>query len=69
MLPWRLDIFRRLATEAKARLMRGGTMMCEFGEGQSENLVAIFKNQNWIVEAVHNDYTSRPRILVVRVPG
>ena len=40
--------------------------MLEFGDGQAEGLRAILEQQMWIVEAVEEDYTHRPRILVAR---
>ena len=42
-------------------------MMLEFGDGQAESLREILQKQNWIVEAVAEDYTQRPRILVARL--
>ena len=61
-----LDFYRRFAGEAKAWLQPGGKMMLEFGDGQAEALREIFSAQNWVVEAVVEDYSRRPRILVVR---
>ena len=43
-----------------------GRVMLEFGDGQAERLREIFQQQKWIVEAIEEDYTHRPRILVAR---
>ncbi|MFO1477300.1 MAG: peptide chain release factor N(5)-glutamine methyltransferase [Verrucomicrobiota bacterium] len=63
-----LDFYRLLATGAGARLKSGGKIMLEFGDGQSASIRSLFENQKWIVEAVRDDYTQRPRILIAH-PG
>lgn len=59
-----LDYGRRLAGEAAALLKPQGRLMMEFGDGQADRLRELFQEQKWIVEAVVEDYTRRPRILV-----
>ena len=59
-----LDFYRRLATEARPLLKHGGKLMLEFGDGQGEAIREIFTGQNWIVEAIREDYTQRQRILI-----
>ncbi len=59
-----LDFYRRLSAEARPFLKPGGKIMLEFGDGQGDAVRAIFTGQNWIVEAVREDYTQRQRILV-----
>jgi len=59
-----LDFYRRLAAEAADWLAPGGKMMLEFGEGQAPALEKIFAGQNWVVEAVREDYSRRARFLV-----
>lgn len=59
-----LDFYRRLAAEAPAFLQPGGWIMVEFGDGQADALRTIFSAQGWVVEAVREDYTRRPRILI-----
>jgi len=59
-----LDFYRRLAAEAADWLAPGGKMMLEFGEGQTPALEKIFAGQNWVVEAVREDYSRRARFLV-----
>ena len=61
-----LDFFRRLAAEAAPFLNPGGKIMLEFGDGQADSLRQIVLQQNWIVEAIQDDYTPRPRILIAR---
>ena len=61
-----LDWYRRIATEAKAFLAPEGNVTLEFGDGQSDAIRKIFEMEKWIVEAVIEDYTRRPRILAAR---
>jgi len=61
-----LDSYRRLATEAQSCLRPGGKMMLEFGDGQAGAIREIFESEKWIVEAVKEDYSHRPRIIIVR---
>jgi len=62
-----LVFYRRFAVEAKPFLKSGGRIMLEFGDDQADAIKNIFEKQNWIVEAVKEDYTRRPRILIARV--
>jgi len=59
-----LDFYRRLAAEARPFLKPGGKIMVEFGDGQGDAIRDIFTGQNWIVEAIREDYTQRQRILI-----
>lgn len=61
-----LNFYRRLSFEARPFLKPYGKMMLEFGDGQAQQIGAIFEKQNWVVERVVADYTHRPRILIVR---
>jgi release factor glutamine methyltransferase len=61
-----LDFYRRFATETQDFLKPDGKIMIEFGDGQGESIRHIFEEQNWIVEAVREDYTRRQRILIAR---
>lgn len=61
-----LDFYRRIAVEAKPFLKTDGRLMLEFGDGQAEAIQKIFENEKWVVEAVREDYTRRPRILIAR---
>ena len=61
------DFFRRIAVEAKSFLKTTGKLMLEFGDGQAEAIQKIFAQEKWIVEAVREDYTRRPRILIAKL--
>lgn len=61
-----LDFFRRLASEAAARLKPDGRIMLEFGDGQAGVVRQLFEAEKWIVEQILDDYTQRPRILIAR---
>jgi release factor glutamine methyltransferase len=61
-----LNFYRRLATQAAALLKAGGKMMFEFGDGQAESIRKILETENWVVEAIVEDYTRRPRIMVAK---
>jgi release factor glutamine methyltransferase len=59
-----LDFYRRIAAEARPFLKPGGKIMLEFGDGQAQSIREVFESQKWIVEAIVEDYTQRPRILI-----
>jgi len=61
-----LAFYRRLAAEAAPFLTARGKLMLEIGDAQAEPCRGIFEQQNWIVEAIEQDYTQRPRILIAR---
>lgn len=61
-----LDYYRRIAQQAPQFLEPRGKTMLEFGDGQSEAVKKIFEEQNWVVEEIVPDYSSRPRILIAR---
>jgi release factor glutamine methyltransferase len=61
-----LDFYRLIASQAAAFLKPGGKVMLEFGDGQAEAIQRIFENEKWIVEAVKEDYSQRPRILIAK---
>jgi len=61
-----LDFHRLLAAQAAPFLQPGGRIMLEFGDGQADAVRRIFEAQKWIVEAVKEDYTQRPRDLIAR---
>jgi release factor glutamine methyltransferase len=63
-----LDFYRRLAAESVAFLNPDARLMVEFGDDQAPALREVFLNQNWIVEAVRQDYSHRDRFLIVRRP-
>jgi release factor glutamine methyltransferase len=61
-----LDHGRRLAAGSARFLKPHGRLMLEFGDGQAERLREILQQQMWIVEAIVEDYTHQPRIMVAR---
>jgi release factor glutamine methyltransferase len=61
-----LDFYRYLAPAAGEWLNPEGKVMLEFGDGQGEEVRAIFEKEKWIVEEVIQDYTRRPRVLIAR---
>ena len=64
-----LDFYRRLASEAPPFLTLEGRMMLEFGDGQANQVREILESQKWVVEAIQDDYSRRPRIVVARNRG
>lgn len=64
-----LVFYRLLAREAGRYLAAAGKIMLEFGDDQAEAIGRIFADENWIVEAVREDYSQRARILVARLAG
>jgi len=61
-----LDSYRLIATQAAPFLKPTGRIMLELGDEQAGPVGKIFEAQKWIVEAVKQDYTQRPRILIAR---
>lgn len=59
-----LDFYRMFATQAALILKSGGKVMLEFGDGQAPAVRKLFEDENWIVEAVKDDYSQRARILI-----
>jgi release factor glutamine methyltransferase len=59
-----LTFYRRIAAEGRPFVKGGGKIMLEFGDGQAEAIREILESQKWIVEAIVEDYTQRPRILI-----
>jgi release factor glutamine methyltransferase len=62
-----LDFYRQLTAGAREFLKPAGRIMLEFGDGQAPAIQKIFEKQNWVVEAVREDYTRRPRILIAGI--
>ena len=65
--PEGLDFYQLMAAEAGAFLKPGGRMMVEIGDDQSARVCGLFRQHNWVVEAVERDYTGRERILIAAV--
>lgn len=58
-----LDFYRRLASEAPARLNVGGGLLAEFGDGQENAVERLFNEAGWSRVAVHKDLSGRPRVI------
>ena len=56
-----LDFYRRIATDVKPRLFKGGVVFCEVGEGQAEEVAKLFGNE-FSVE-IFNDLQGVARIV------
>jgi release factor glutamine methyltransferase len=63
-----LDLYRRLAITLRERLLPGGALMLEFGEGQAPALAKILTTAGWAAPEVHADHSGRERFLVTRIP-
>jgi release factor glutamine methyltransferase len=61
-----LEFHRRIAREGPAFLKPHGKLMLEFADGQAGEVKKIFSCENWIVDEIVADYSSRPRILIAR---
>lgn len=61
-----LDFYRQLAGGAQPLLNPAGKLMSEFGDGQEQALAELLAKENWIVEAIIQDYTQRPRLSIAR---
>ena len=59
-----LECHQRIALEGQRFLTAEGKCMVEFGDGQANAVRDIFEKQNWVVEAVIEDYTRKPRIMI-----
>ena len=61
-----LDFYRRLAAEAPAFLLPGAPGLLEFGDAQEDDLRRLFSGSDWVFEAIENDLSGRPRIVIAR---
>ena len=61
-----LDFYRRLAAEAPRFLQPGAPVLLEFGDGQEDDLRRLFSGPGWVFEAIENDLSGRPRIVIAR---
>jgi release factor glutamine methyltransferase len=58
-----LDFYRVLAKEGAKHVKIGGKLLVEFGDGQENQISALFASEGWAIDGVLKDYTDRPRIL------
>lgn len=61
-----LEFYRILAGQGRARLNPGGKIMVEFGDSQAAAIAEIFSRENWVVEAIRQDYSPRDRFLLAK---
>ena len=59
-----LKFYELLARHSARHLRPGGQIMLEFGDGQAPAISALFTAEHWHIDAIQNDYTQRPRILI-----
>jgi release factor glutamine methyltransferase len=59
-----LACHRLIAARAGELLKPGGKLMLELGDGQADAVRRMFEAHLWVVEAVKEDYSRRPRILI-----
>jgi release factor glutamine methyltransferase len=59
-----LAFFQLIGEAGRSFLDPAGKCMVEFGDGQAAAVKKIFLEQKWIVDAVIEDYTRRPRIMI-----
>lgn len=64
-----LEVFRRLATEAPARLASGGTLLVEIGAGQAHAVESIFQDGGWETQDARRDLDGHLRVLVFQKPA
>ncbi len=62
-----LDIYRRIAQEAPARLAPGGTLLMEVGAGQARDVMALCQAAGLIPVAIHEDYQHIERMVEARM--
>ncbi len=61
-----LDLYRRIAAEAPARLTKGGTLLMEVGAGQARDVMALCVSAGMTAVAIHEDYQHIERFVEVR---
>jgi release factor glutamine methyltransferase len=62
-----LDFYRQIARDAPGRLASSGRLFLELGDAQGTAVSQLLHEHNWIVEAIENDYSGRPRVLRARL--
>ena len=62
-----LDCYRLIAAQCGALLAPGGSIACELGIGQFDDVRRIFEAQNWIVAAPVFDFQNIPRVIIAKL--
>ena len=63
-----LDAYRAIARTSKDRLASGRAVMLEIGQGQAEDVTALFEAQSYRFAGKHADLGGIDRVLVLRKP-
>ena len=63
-----LDVIRRLAGDALARLSRGGFLTVEIGFDQGSTAPEVLRKAGFADVVVRNDYSGHPRVVTGRKP-
>ncbi len=58
-----LSFYRRICREAPDRLVSGGLLMMELGDGESDSVASMMRNAGFSRVTVRNDYQSMPRMI------
>ncbi|CAN5569090.1 peptide chain release factor N(5)-glutamine methyltransferase [soil metagenome] len=61
-----LGLIRRLLAEASARLLSGGRLIFEFGDGQEADVLTAAESAGWTILNVRNDLQDIARIVTLR---
>lgn len=64
-----LGYYRRLAHELADRLLPGGAVVLEFGDGQGPGVTSILRERGWRVDETHRDLAGKERFLLATGPG
>ena len=56
-----LDFYRRLAKDVPKKLVRGGTLLMECGQGQAQEIVKLFKKFDYTI--ISRDYSDVERFV------
>ncbi|WP_309716610.1 peptide chain release factor N(5)-glutamine methyltransferase [Armatimonas sp.] len=64
-----LTLYRRLASEAPARLTNGGWLMVEVGQGQAEAVAQLFADAGLTAIEVREDLAGIPRVVLAQKSG
>jgi HemK-like putative methylase len=59
-----LAVLVRLVVESKAWLRKGGWLVCEIGQGQSQVVPALLRRRGYAEVDVHPDLSGRDRVVV-----
>ncbi|MFH1262586.1 MAG: peptide chain release factor N(5)-glutamine methyltransferase [Pseudomonadota bacterium] len=61
-----LDLFRRLIPQARTRLIPGGSILLEIGEGQEDGVRKLLQTSGFTIESTQSDLAGIPRVIVGR---